>query len=130
MGMGTKIVGMGWGWGHILRGRGGDGDTAGGDGRGWGLTQWGRGGDGDRVNGDGWGWGQILVTVQLSSHDLIDCSESETRSVGAQRVLVTCIPLNAVVHTAVCQLECSSVQFMCCEPSFSPTPFVHSVAVT
>jgi len=67
MGMGTKIVGMGCGWGHILRGRGGDGDTAGGDGAEMGLTQWGRGGDGDRDNGDGWGWGQILVPMQLST---------------------------------------------------------------
>jgi len=60
---------MVWGWGHILQGRRGDGDTAGGDGagRGWGLTQWGRGGDGDRDNGDGWRWGQILVPMQLST---------------------------------------------------------------
>ena len=45
-------------------------------------------------------------------HDLI--GGSETRTVGARRVLDTYIYFNAAVR----KLEFSSVRFMCCEPYF------------
>jgi len=49
MGMRTKIVGTGWGWGQTA----GTAEM--------GPTLWGWCVDGGRNNGDGWGWGQVFV---------------------------------------------------------------------
>jgi len=49
MGMGTRTVGTGWGWGQSLWGRGGDGGQVCGDGVGMGKGTTGTVGDGDEL---------------------------------------------------------------------------------